>query len=261
MAYDKIVVEKAMSMRKEGLSVPKIAQALQVSRNTVFRWVRNVPLSHEQILLLRQNSESGRVSGLAQIRAARFVIEQQRNVEAKSEIESLRSSFDNSSWWQLVAALLFWCEGSKQLSQGIHFANSDPALVKTFLSALRRGFRVDESKFHILVHLHEYHNEQLVQKFWSDISGIPLQQFYIPYLKSHSKKQKRAGYKGCASIRHADASLARALAARYRAFSADMGGLVKWYNGRLQTGSRGFDSLIPCGQLISASWSVVFLTE
>lgn len=40
--------EKAIELRKQGMSTPKIAKELKVSKSSVFGWVKNVEITQEQ---------------------------------------------------------------------------------------------------------------------------------------------------------------------------------------------------------------------
>ncbi|MEI8232954.1 MAG: hypothetical protein WCG44_04420 [bacterium] len=117
---------------------------------------------------------------------------------------------------KILCSALFWAEGSKHINH-IAFTNSDPIMIKTFLSLLRRSYKLDESKFHITVHLHEYHLKKDILEFWSGITQIPLKQFIKPYLKPHTSIRKHDDYKGCITIRYYDVQIARELTAIYNA--------------------------------------------
>ena len=123
----------------------------------------------------------------------------------------------------MVAALLFWCEGGKRRLSTLTFINSDPSMIKTFLRALRKGFSLDERKFSITLHLHEYHSMVKQTEFWSVTTGIPGARFTQPYMKPHTGKRKREGYQGCISLNYHDARLARTLSALYHSFAERMG--------------------------------------
>ncbi len=90
-------------------------------------------------------------------------------------------------------------------------------MIKVFISLLRNSYDLDESKFHISVHLHEYHDKDAIFQFWSDITKVPLDQFIRPYLKPHTGTRKHEDYKGCITIRYYDVKIARELTAIYNA--------------------------------------------
>lgn len=113
---------------------------------------------------------------------------------------------------------MFWCEGEKDVRSGIRFINSDPVMIQTFLSLLRTSFPIKEEKFRALVHLHGYHDPVEQQRFWSEVTGIPLERFHKPYLKPNTGRNTRPGYPGCISIRYQDSSLGKALKMIYSEF-------------------------------------------
>jgi len=89
--------------------------------------------------------------------------------------------------------------------------NSDPALCKYFIDSLVKYFGADRNRFHILLHLHDYHNPELQRRLWSNFIRVKEKQFYKSYLKQHSGKRLHMQYQGCASIRYYDTMLARQL--------------------------------------------------
>jgi hypothetical protein len=205
-------------MRRAGESLEAISSALKIAKGTASVWLRDLRLSETAKRRLSGNSERGRRKGRQRIATDRAVRQADLAAEATKAVDSVVGNRDRR-FWQLCAALLFWCEGSKRPLSTLRFANSDPALISAFLTALRLGFGLDESRFRALVHLHEYHDEAKTMAFWSKLTSIPLAQFHQPYHKPHSGKRQRDGYMGCLSLRYNDANLARKLSALYYAFA------------------------------------------
>lgn len=208
--------ETALRLRKEGSSINDISTALSISKSSVSLWVRDVELPKAIRLKMRQHEIAGRTRGLSAIAARRDLANQ---VIAKSadEVWSSLALFDKKDFWKVCAALLFWCEGAKRLSN-MAFTNSDPEMIALYLKALRKGFEIDEKKLSVQLHLHEYHDIEKQIAYWSRIMDIPVNQFNKPYIKPHTGKRKREGYPGCVSLRYGEARLARKLSAIYHAF-------------------------------------------
>jgi hypothetical protein len=114
---------------------------------------------------------------------------------------------------KVLCAMIYHCEGSKSVSKGVNFVNSDPGLIAYFLCLFRSSFDLDEKKFRVCVHLHSYHKKDKQLKFWSKTSNIPLSQFIKPYQKAHSGLYKKEGYQGCIAVRYGDVGIARELKA------------------------------------------------
>ncbi|MBI4138923.1 hypothetical protein HY479_02120 [Candidatus Uhrbacteria bacterium] len=223
MTYSLLKKAKAGSLRRGGMSIPRIAKMLGMAKSTISLWVSAVPLPPEIRQQLGNNSMTGREKGrrLMEIERKRKQIE--REVEARRIVKKqlIRSDI---LYWKHVASLLFWCEGGKRGLSSVVFANSDPELICAFLFALRKGFELQEEKFRGVMHLHEYHDEKAQRIFWSCVSNIPASQFTKSYRKPHTKKRTRENYQGCLSVRYHDANLARMLDALYHAFAQKITG-------------------------------------
>ncbi len=125
-------------------------------------------------------------------------------------------------FYKILASTMYWAEGGKEKSF-LAFVNSDPAMIKSYLKALRKGFKLDESKFRCLIHIHEYHNEEMIKNFWSNITDIPLSQFSKSYLKPHTSKRVHNDYKGCIRIRYYDSMIAAEIRMIYNMLPKRMG--------------------------------------
>ncbi len=216
MRYPLKTKRAVVRRRKEGASIPQLSQEFQLSKSTVSLWVRDVVLSSRQKHELARH----RIAGIARSQEARKIQRDSRLTEEKSSsLKTIQNIFqkNSSELWQFVAALLFWCEGGKNLNAGIQFANSDPKMVACFLHALREGFAINEERLRALIHLHGYHSKIQQTRFWSKITKIPMRRFQGPYMKPNTGRRKRRGYPGCISIRYYDKSLAQKLTTLYDA--------------------------------------------
>lgn len=105
----------------------------------------------------------------------------------------------------------------------MEFTNSDPILVKVFLSALRKSFDLDESKFRVAMHLHSYHKEKEEKVFWSEVTSIPESKFLKTFKKQESGINKKEGYRGCVQIKYFDVNIKRTLLASKLLLANKMG--------------------------------------
>jgi len=216
MTYSAKVKETARKLRNEGGSINDISAELSVAKSTISLWVRDVELPKAILAKMQQYEIAGRTRGLSAI-AARRDLDDQLILKYAGEMWSQLDLFDNKDFWKICAALLFWCEGAKRLSN-MMFSNSDPEMVSLYMKALRKGFDINENKFSVQLHLHEYHDVEKQVAYWSKLMGIPVNQFNKPYIKPHTGKRKREGYPGCVSLRYGEARLARKLSAIYHVF-------------------------------------------
>ena len=118
--------------------------------------------------------------------------------------------FKNAKIGKLICGILYICEGSKYPStRCLSFANSDPKMIKFFLSILRKCFDVDEKKFRCRIQQRCDQNPNELKKFWSSVTKIPLGQFYKNYADKRTKGKLTAkkDYKGVCSLQYFDTNL------------------------------------------------------
>ena len=115
--------------------------------------------------------------------------------------------------------MLYGCEGSKYpATSGISFANSDPYLIVTFISLLRKSFDLDESKFYIHLQVHSTHDYLEIRKFWSDILNISEKRFIRPTTRIPRGGKHRKNYMGTCTVRYEDYRIQLSLLGIYESF-------------------------------------------
>lgn len=206
MAYPIKFKERVIAYRKRGYSLSELHGKFGVSKGSLSEWLRSIQLS-----------KSARERLLSKITNGQLI---------SSENKKLRTSEKMATYYRdarnklnqagnipplIICTLLYWCEGNKSPKGGIYFTNSNEDLIRTFLSAFRKSFSLDESKFRPCIHLHQYHSPTKQLNYWSGVTGIPKKQFIKPYLKPNTGKRIRDGYNGCVGIRYHSADIARQL--------------------------------------------------
>lgn len=221
MAYSLEIKENAIELRKAGFSIKEISRKFNISQSTASLWLSDVSLSKAGIERLSKR-----------IKSCQIISAKKRKEKTAERIKSylenglavLKKSNNSKADLKIFCSLLYYCEGAKNIC--FQFTNSDPNLIKTFLFLLRDSFKLDEKKFRASLHLHEYHSEKEQIDFWSRITKIPKRQFFRPYIKPHTGKQKRGGYQGCLNIKYYDANLAKEILGIGKAFLKIYGGVV-----------------------------------
>jgi hypothetical protein len=162
----------------------QIARRLGVSVSSVSLWVRDVELSPEQRLALR-NKVSGGWSASA--RAAR-----RRRQESQQHGRKLVRAADPLF---LAACMLYWAEGSKERNSVV-FVNSDPEMMAFFRRALTTTFGVPTSKFRVACNLFADHaaRQAEIEDFWLEKLELPrscLRRSIVNVYSTHSKKKRK----------------------------------------------------------------------
>lgn len=206
--------KKAKVLRARGYSIREISEKLGVSKGSVSPWVRGVKLTKSAQNRISRLRERGRVKASKTHRN----LKKGRLIESKNRaLEINKKAKWSKQTSKILCAMIYWCEGAKADSS-VAFTNSDPDLIKKFLELFRESFDLDEEKFSVCVHMHEYHNVNKQIKFWSEITGIPKSQFMRPYQKKNGKVRIRKNYQGCVSISYYSAKVAQDLLALARSY-------------------------------------------
>lgn len=192
--------EKAINLRKKGLSYKEIKQFVPVSKSTLSLWLRDVFLTEKQLEILRLRYDL-QLRGSKAVRAKRQAEIKIIKEEAKKQIKSV-----NNKEFMIAGLMLYWAEGNKTHSVGV--TNSDYRIIQFMMIWFREFCKVPENKFRAHLHLHSGQDENKIKKYWSNLTKIPLAQFG----KSHIKKEgtghrKRILYNGTIKINICDKNL------------------------------------------------------
>ncbi len=206
---------QAQTLRRSGFSITEISNKLDVSKSSVSLWVRNVNLSKAAKSRIAGRALSGRAKA---VETNKFKSQKIKEAIYNKVFDEFNNLHYSKTLEKIFCALLYWCEGEKS-ANSIRFANSDPKLVKIFLRLFRSAFDLDESKFRVCLHLHNYHNEKDLKFFWSNITTIPVSQFIKVYKKKNTGLTIKKDYPGCASIRYNDFMVAIEMEKVYSIFA------------------------------------------
>lgn len=211
--YSFLVKKRARELRARGFSFLEISLKLGVAKSSASLWTRNIRLNKSARVRLKRVRDKGNKKG-RQVRLENLHIQNEKiRQRVIKELKSI-SHFDGVTL-KIFLALLFWCEGSKNLSV-LTFTNSDPQLVALFLKFLRSAYVLNEKSFRCCLHLHGYHNQQKQLDYWSKITHIPRSQFMKVYNKPNGGQRIHQGYQGCLSLRYYDSSKAKELYYLYK---------------------------------------------
>jgi hypothetical protein len=130
---------EARRLRSEhGWSIKRIAREVRAAQSSVSVWVRDIELPDEQREALRRRSAGGwRLGNARRVEAARL---------ARSRYQAVgRVLARQRDPLHQAGCMLFWAEGSKARNR-VAFTNTDPEMVRFFLSFLRRCFGVRDAR-------------------------------------------------------------------------------------------------------------------
>lgn len=184
-------IRKARALRKKGWSLRAIASCINSPKSSVSRWIAGIVLTNEQIKKLKSNQDKGRALAARHPNSSRIKWENIRNgikVEARKDIAKIYTK----DLLRLVGTALYWAEGYNASRNTIIFANTDPRMIQLIMLYFRQICGVPEYKFRGKISIHPHLDVKRAERYWSEISKIPLNQFNKALLAvSRSSKGKR----------------------------------------------------------------------
>lgn len=186
----------ALKLRNSGKSYSDILKIIRVSKSTLSLWLRDIKLTNTQKAKLKKRQKSG-YGGAKANQKKRIESTKKIIALAKREVKNL---INNPLF--LSGLMLYWAEGDKsELYEHVKFSNSDSEMVKIIMRWFREICEVPEKKFRICIYIHALHCRKDIEKYWSEVTGIPNQQFYKTQIKPTSLIQRKNKlYNGTCSV-------------------------------------------------------------
>lgn len=170
-------------MRKMGESIGSIKLKLGVSKSSVSLWCSDIELTTEQRDCLIESDRRGGAIGRA--KASISIRKERLNRMSKYMVKGRKmvGQMSNRDLF-LVGIALYWAEGDKK-NRRLKFTNSDPEMIKIWIKWLKECLKVPRDDIYCYLGINQLHLKrvEIVEKYWSDVSGIPLENFRKVSLK------------------------------------------------------------------------------
>lgn len=195
--------QQAQKLRTQGESIKQIAKRLDVSQSTVSVWCRDIELSTSAQQKLLSNAKTRNAAGLLQYSLQKRIA---RNARTDKNYQSGQTALGQLSNRDIfcIGLGLYWGEGYKKGNREFGFTNSDPAMIKFYVTWLDVVFSIPLKDLILRVSINQQHAQRIsaVQTYWSGVTGVPLEQFTKPSLiKSVSSKQFENSYEHFGTLR------------------------------------------------------------
>jgi len=157
--------------QEEGLSVKGIAKLLGVTQSSISVWVRDIKLSEEQLVKLKENAQlqqkasghKGSQANIVKFREARELYQAEGRIKAK-ERDPLH----------VAGCMLYWAEGTKSRTS-LSFGNSDPEMIVHFMRFLRESLAItdDEIVVRAICYLNNGLSLEEIESYWLNLMNLP----------------------------------------------------------------------------------------
>ena len=169
--------KEALRLRHLGWSYSAIKKELKVSKSSLSVWLRDYPLSQDQVLCL-QHSEKAKEKFRETMRRKR----EKRLSEIFKE-EKERVCLLNNRELYIAGLMMYWGEGLKATQSTVGVTNTDPEVLVFSVTWLCECYGVNRHDLRIKLHMYSDMDREETSKYWSRLLGLPLSQFVKPYIK------------------------------------------------------------------------------
>lgn len=184
--------QKAIALRKQGLSYREILEQIPVAKSSLSLWLKSVKLAKIQKQRLTDKKLASARRGAQKMKDIRIALTKEIKDTARKEVGEL----SKRELW-LIGIALYWAEGSKEKEyrpgSGIKFSNSDPMMIKIFLEWLFKiiGLSKERISFDIFIHENNKHRLEEVVDYWSKYTEFSKKEFKHIYFKKNKINTKR----------------------------------------------------------------------
>ncbi len=202
MVRDQIQKDKAIALRRSGMSYGEILKEIPVAKSTLSLWLRDVGLAKRQMQVLSEKRRAAALRGAAKRREQRLTSIHSIELLAKKEF----SRFVNKSLW-LAGVMLYWAEGAKQkitnVSQAVKFSNSDSGMVKLFLKWLIEICEIARKEIKCELYIHQNGRIKEASNYWNQqLTPFKVDAIYFKRSKVIvSRKNVNDQYHGLITVR------------------------------------------------------------
>lgn len=204
--------EKAIALRKKGLSYQQIKRKLNIANSTMNGWLTGIKLTDKQKQRLYKNWQKA----LIKARQKAVIVNRQAK---KTRLKKINDEVDrflhkvkfNNEILEIFLCALFLGEGFK-LDGKTAMGSADPKILKGFITLLRKLYGADEKKFRGAIYARADQNPESLIKYWSRWLKIPPKRFQKTHLDKRTVNKKTyPGYKGVCAVYYYDTAIQRRL--------------------------------------------------
>ena len=182
--------EKAIKLRKKGLSYGEILKQVPVTKASLSLWLRDVKLSKKQQDRLTKKSLAGLSLG-AKIKKENRILKTKKI--KKKAIKEIGRIGKKQLW--LIGVALYWAEGSKQKEHNpsvrVEFGNSDDQMIRFYLKWLKEICNLSSEDLDFRIDIHETADGEKAKRHWARVTNLSLDKFQNVFWKKHKVNTKR----------------------------------------------------------------------
>ncbi len=167
--------ELGRELRRLGLSYGEIMDLIPVKKSTLATWCRDVALTDEQVVAIRERT--GQERGLPRDTQRK----RRREVELVQGMAALEAEHLIADPFWTAGVCMYWGEGSKTIRR-LAMANADPAALRMF-KRWSETYLLPNSGWRARLNLHADNDEPAAREWWSEQVALPVEDFTKTFVK------------------------------------------------------------------------------
>ena len=181
--------KKARKMREKGLSMVKIANKLNVSKSSVYRWCNDIKLTEKQ----KKKLEESKLKAMkrARKRAADKKAKLKEKRIQKNKKEGVERVGKLSKRDRYVAGLMLYSGEGAKTDGRVEIANTDPKIIKFMLDWFEEFYNKKPDDFRAELYIHDNLEVNKAIDFWQKYTKIPSVNFLDPYIVENNPDRLR----------------------------------------------------------------------
>jgi hypothetical protein len=191
--------ERAVALRKKGLSYNEILQQVPVAKSSLSLWLKDLELTKDEKKVLKnrmgKNISHGRIKAATELRKKRLAREVEYVVEAKEMFERYvrEPKFH-------AGIAMYWAEGAKTSTRWL-LINTDLAVIELMVSWLKSYVGVSDQDILFRLFIHKPYADNLCEEWWQNKLEVPRDRFLkTVYKETVHKSKRKTGHHGCLRI-------------------------------------------------------------
>src|SRR3989344_1739093 len=201
MAYSIDIQREVQKLRGKGKTYSEILKEINISipKSTLSSWCQNVLLPSGYKKKIEELNKINHNKALAAALASNELKRQKLFLEIERKNNNLRYKMSDKDILRSLLAVLYLGEGAKWKShRGLMLGSSDPNIIKMYIRLLDLCYKIKVDKLKCRISYRADQNINVLQKSWSQITGVQLSNFYktIPDPRTIGKITKNKDYKG-----------------------------------------------------------------
>ncbi len=191
--------ERAIEMRKRGMSYRDILDEVKVAKSSLSLWLKDFPLTDYEKKALKKRRTSNITRGRIKVAG---ILRNRRLSRESVWLDEARKTFRKYKHEPFfhTGVALYWAEGSKRVNQW-GFTNSDEEMSLVMIKWLEKYIEVKKLELHFRLYIHKLYAHENCELWWQNKLGVQAVQFgKTTYKPSGRGVKKRPQYKGCVRI-------------------------------------------------------------